>query len=132
MSSQATLRSSEPEVLDRGALSKARLWYESVRQQSRLIGTYSPDVSTSRAGTRLGSLRPLEDPIFVLGCPRSGTTYLGGLMAEVRDSTYIFEPQILKYYVRLVVQGKVSQRHASTVYRQGPVSYTHLTLPTKA
>ncbi len=115
----ATPTKNEPELLERSALSRGRLWYESARQQSRLITRNSPDVMSSRWETRLKALHSVTEPLFIIGCPRSGTTYLGTLMAELRDSTYIYEPQILKYYVRLVRQGKVSRRHAAAVYRLG-------------
>lgn len=109
----------EPELLERNLLSRARLWYESIKQQARLISQNSPDITSSPMSTRLAAMRPITNPVFILGCPRSGTTYLGTLMAELRDSTYIYEPQILKYYVRLIRQGMVSNRHAAALYRLG-------------
>lgn len=107
----------EPAVLERGILSRGKLWVESMQQQSRFIDRYSPEVDTSRIATRLRSLRSIDRPVFILGCPRSGTTYLGSLLAEMRDSTYIYEPQILKYYVRLVRDEFAGPRHASLLYR---------------
>lgn len=108
-----------PELLERGALSRTRLWYESLRQQSRLISRTSPDITSSQFRTRVRALQRIDEPVFILGCPRSGTTYLGTLLAELRDSTYIFEPQILKYYVRLLMQNRAGRVHALAVYKLG-------------
>lgn len=109
----------QPVLLERDTLSRAKLWYESLQQQAKLIDANSPNVSTSRLKVRAKALGPLRQPVFVLGCPRSGTTYLGTLLSELRDSTYIYEPQILKYYVRLVRQAKVTSLHADAIYRLG-------------
>lgn len=38
------------------------------------------------------------NPIFVLGCPRSGTTVLGECLGRARDTTSLGEPLFLRYF----------------------------------
>lgn len=108
---------SEPVLLERGPLSRLRLWQQTTQQARRTVVT-APS-RTERAQIRLRSLKPMSDPIFVLGSPRSGTTYLGSLLASLPGATYFFEPQLFKYYVRLLHEDRVSERHAALVYRLG-------------
>ena len=77
----------------------------------------SPPAGGWRA--RVGSLRPLERPVFILGCPRSGTTYLGSLLSAIPNVSYFYEPPIMKYYARLVYEGRVSPAAARRFYRLG-------------
>lgn len=92
----------------------ARKWQETVTF-SRLMQLDKPP---GRLRTRLLALGPVRRPVFVLGSPRSGTTYLGTLLSAVPGASYFFEPPILKYYSRLVYDGEVSTEEAGRFYRR--------------
>jgi hypothetical protein len=92
-----------------------RKWQETIRF-ARLKQLAPPD-GGRRA--RVGSLRQLERPVFVLGCPRSGTTYLGSLLSAIPGVSYFYEPPIMKYYARLVYEGRTSPAEARRFYRFG-------------
>lgn len=66
---------------------------------------------------RLSAFGPLPDPVFVLGCPRSGTTYLGELLEELPEVSYYFEPPILKYVSRFVYLSQSPSWQISLFYR---------------
>lgn len=89
-----------------------RKWQETITF-SRLM---QPDDLPGRWQTRLRSLGPIRRPVFVLGSPRSGTTYLGTLMAAIPGASYFFEPPMLKYYSRLVYEGEVSTAKTRRLY----------------
>lgn len=81
--------------------------FSRVEQQAHLPGRWL---------TRAGALGPVRRPVFVLGSPRSGTTYLGALLAAIPGVSYFFEPPILKYYARLVYDGEVPLARARRFY----------------
>lgn len=89
-----------------------RKWQETITF-SRLM---QADDLPGRRQTRLLAVGPVRRPVFVLGSPRSGTTYLGTLLSAIPGASYYFEPPILKYYARLVYQGEVSTRRARRLY----------------
>ncbi len=60
----------------------------------------------------------LESPVFIIGAPRSGTTFLGGCIAELPEISYFFEPVITKAAVRAVYTKEWSSRKAGWIYRQ--------------
>lgn len=66
---------------------------------------------------RAAAFGPIRAPIFILGCPRSGTTYLGNVLEMIPGVSYYFEPPIIKYYTRLIYEGKVSDKSATLFYR---------------
>jgi len=74
--------------------------------------TYRNEVAQSRQRTRRWSavrvarlLRPnLRRPIFAIGAPRSGTTFLGDCLSVVPDISYHFEPVVTKAAVRYVFE----------------------------
>lgn len=66
---------------------------------------------------RFSAFGPLADPVFILGCPRSGTTYLGELLENLPEVSYYFEPPILKYLSRHVYQGSIASRKLGFFYR---------------
>jgi hypothetical protein len=92
-----------------------RKWEETIRFAR--MKQLSPPAGGWRG--RVGSLGPLERPVFILGCPRSGTTYLGSLLSAIPDVSYYYEPPIMKYYARLVYEGRVSPAEARRFYRFG-------------
>lgn len=63
----------------------------------------------------------LEDPIFVVGAPRSGTSFLGYAIGALPGISYQHEPTATKSAVRYVHEGEWSMRFArlyfKTVYR---------------
>ena len=89
-----------------------RKWQETVTF-SRLM---QADGLPGRWHTRLGALGPVRRPVFVLGSPRSGTTYLGTLMGAIPGASYFFEPPMLKYYSRLVYEGEASTARTRRLY----------------
>jgi hypothetical protein len=92
-----------------------RKWIETLRF-SRL------DHVRSESGdwhTRVSSLGTIEQPVFILGSPRSGTTYLGSLLAAMPKATYFFEPPVMKYYARLVYEDRVEPASINRFYRLG-------------
>ncbi len=60
----------------------------------------------------------LVSPVFIIGAPRSGTTFLGDCIAELLEISYFFEPVITKAAVRTVYTKEWSYRKASWIYRQ--------------
>jgi LPS sulfotransferase NodH len=66
--------------------------------------------------TRSAVVRTIRAPVFVLGCPRSGTTFLGQVLDAVPGTSYYFEPAALKYFSRLVFEKRVTINQARRVY----------------
>jgi hypothetical protein len=54
----------------------------------------------------MSCLGSLGGPVFILGCPRSGTTFLGTILGALPKTSYYYEPAITKYFSRLVYQQK--------------------------
>ncbi|MFI0792159.1 sulfotransferase family protein [Micromonospora rubida] len=67
------------------------------------------------AGRKL-SLR-VERPIFILGAPRSGTTFLGSCVGALPDVSYHFEPRLTKAVARCVYEGSWTRQRASRYFR---------------
>ncbi len=77
--------------------------------------------SKKRAMT-LGRLRymlapNLQNPIFIIGAARSGTTFLGDCLAELPELSYHFEPVATKAAARYVYEGQWGKVKASIFYR---------------
>jgi LPS sulfotransferase NodH len=64
------------------------------------------------------ALPNIKSPVFVIGAPRSGTTFLGSCIAEIPEISYFFEPVITKAAVRAVYTKEWSYRKAGWIYRQ--------------
>jgi hypothetical protein len=69
----------------------------------------------------------LRRPIFIIGAPRSGTTFLGNSLGRLPGISYHFEPRLTKAAARCVYDGSWSARRAATVFR---LSYGALLLAT--
>lgn len=67
----------------------------------------------------------IHAPVFVVGAPRSGTTFLGASLGAVPGVSYHFEPRLTKSLIRLVYSGQWSDRRAQRVFR---TSYSSLLL----
>ncbi len=66
----------------------------------------------------VGSVFPnLSRPIFVVGAARSGTTFLGGCLAEIPEISYHFEPVATKAAARYVYDELWSHAKAKWFYR---------------
>jgi Sulfotransferase family len=67
----------------------------------------------------------LHRPLFILGAPRSGTSFLGGCIGRIPEISYHFEPLLTKVAVRCVHDGSWTQRRCAAVFR---LSYSTLLL----
>src|SRR5215831_19114852 len=67
----------------------------------------------------------LRRPIFVIGAPRSGTTFLGSCLGRLPEVSYHFEPRLTKAAARCVYDGSWSARRGGAVFR---LSYRALLL----
>lgn len=91
-------------------------WRHTLRQAHKLV---APAEFTQRQRVRLQSLRKIRRPVFILGCPRSGTTFLGQVLEALPSVTYYYEPPAMKYYSRLVYEDRVTIRQARRFYEWG-------------
>ena len=63
-------------------------------------------------------VRPsLDRPVFAIGAPRSGTTFLGQCLARLPEISYHFEPVITKAAVRCIYDGDWSYWYSRLLYR---------------
>ena len=69
----------------------------------------------------------LHRPIFVVGAPRSGTTFLGSCLGRLPDVSYHSEPRLTKAAAQYVYEGTWSERWSAAVFRN---SYRALLLAT--
>ena len=60
---------------------------------------------------------PPPGPVFVVGSPRSGTTFVGSALAKVPGVTYQFEPVAVKAAVPYIWSGTWSERTGARVVR---------------
>jgi hypothetical protein len=67
----------------------------------------------------------LVRPIFIIGAPRSGTTFLGSCIGALPEVSYHFEPRLTKAAARCVYDGSWSERRSAAVFR---LSYSALLL----
>lgn len=67
----------------------------------------------------------LHRPIFIIGAPRSGTTFLGNCIGQLPDVSYHFEPRLTKAAARCVYDGSWSERRCAAVFR---LSYSAMLL----
>lgn len=72
--------------------------------------------AAARRGTDRFSTR-VRRPIFVLGAPRSGTTFLGSCVGRLPDVSYHFEPRVTKAMARNVYDGSWSPARARRWFR---------------
>ena len=78
----------------------------------------SSQPARARGGPRLSVLDlRLREPLFVLGAPRSGTTFLGSCIGALPDVSYHFEPRVTKAAARQVYEGTWSTARAAGVFR---------------
>jgi Sulfotransferase family len=74
------------------------------------------------------SLDPrLHKPVFIIGAPRSGTTFLGNSLGRSPEISYHFEPRLTKAAARCIYDSSWGPRRGAAVFR---VSYAALLLAT--
>jgi hypothetical protein len=69
----------------------------------------------------------LHRPIFVVGAPRSGTTFLGSCLGRLPEVSYHSEPRLTKAAAQYVYDGTWSEHWSAAVFR---ISYRALLLAT--
>jgi hypothetical protein len=67
----------------------------------------------------------LHRPIFIIGAPRSGTTFLGSCIGRMPEVSYHLEPRLTKAAARCVYDGSWSEQRCAAVFR---LSYSALLL----
>lgn len=67
----------------------------------------------------------LHRPVFIIGAPRSGTTFLGSCIGRMPEVSYHFEPKLTKVAVGCVYHRSWSERRSAVVFR---LSYSALLL----
>src|ERR1700722_10500191 len=67
----------------------------------------------------------LHQPIFIIGSPRSGTTFLGACIGRMPEVSYHFEPRLTKAVAGRVYDGSWSERRSRRLFR---TSYSTLLL----
>lgn len=92
----------------------------------RIIKTVNVDRGNYRKRERSFSLEQLayllspnlRKPIFVIGAPRSGTTFLGDCLSVLPEVSYHFEPIATKFAASYVYEGHWNFDKASLFYRR--------------
>lgn len=69
----------------------------------------------------------LDHAIFIVGAPRSGTTFLGSCIGRLPEVSYHFEPRLTKAAAQYVYDGSWSKSRSAAVFR---LSYSSLLLAT--
>lgn len=65
-----------------------------------------------------GVLKPnLSRPLFIVGAPRSGTTFLGECIAELPEFSYHFEPVLTKAATRYIYEGRWENSFAAFFFK---------------
>jgi hypothetical protein len=111
-------RAARPPTLQLNAWRLASLTARGVASDRRERGREGvPNSAPPSAGrAALLDLR-LRAPVFVLGAPRSGTTFLGSCLGALPEVSYHFEPRVTKAAARQVYEGLWSEKHAARVFR---------------
>ena len=91
-------------------------WIRSTVRNERTHDTGRTRTLSAKKLVRL--VRPnLRDPVFAIGAPRSGTTFLGDCLAQLPELSYHFEPVLTKAAVRCIYDEIWSYRKARWIYR---------------
>lgn len=59
----------------------------------------------------------LGRPVFIIGAPRSGTTFLGSCIGRLPEVSYHFEPRLTKAAARCVYDGSWTRERSAAVFR---------------
>lgn len=60
---------------------------------------------------------PVRQPLFIVGSPRSGTTFLGRILSRLPSLAYYYEPSVIKYLAGPVYDQKISDAESRLLYR---------------
>ena len=95
-------------------------WFRIVRRTARSDRYSYQSKNRSISAWRLGRLivPNLRCPIFIIGAPRSGTTFLGKCLAALPEISYHFEPVATKVAARYVYEKIWGFTKARFFYRQ--------------
>jgi len=102
-------------VIELGPLPFIAKWRATIAQ-ARENNPRSLNTSVPKMVWRLLTTR-ISGPIFIIGSPRSGTTFLGRILNALPSVAYYYEPPIGKYFARLVYQDRVSLWQAKAFYK---------------
>lgn len=91
------------------------LLYRTVKADKRAYCVKARPFGINRLLTQLNP--SLERPIFLVGAPRSGTTFLGRCFSKLSGVSYHFEPIATKVMSRSVYEKSIDLRKASRFYR---------------
>ena len=70
----------------------------------------------NRPSARALDPRP-HRPVFIIGAPRSGTTFLGNCLGRLPEISYHFEPRLTKAAARCIYDGSWSARRGAALFR---------------
>ncbi len=83
------------------------------RRRARELAATGP-----AAPPRVPSAYPgLQSPVFVVGAPRSGTTFVGDCLARLTTVSYHHEPIAAKLWARDLHQNRLARSRAARMYR---------------
>jgi hypothetical protein len=113
MPHHSTLPNSAPLDVDLGS---AIYWLRQTYRNERIHSKgHRPHWTVARA---LRMLRPnLRRPVFAVGAPRSGTTFLGACLSKLPEISYHFEPVVTKAAVRHVFERDWPEYRLRLLYR---------------
>ncbi len=99
-------------------LSGFRLWGWARETAIADRRTYIRHPRPFSVGQAISAVRPnLKCPIFIVGAPRSGTTFLGACLGALPELSYHFEPVATKAAAQRIYAGNWSQVQARWFYR---------------
>ncbi len=99
------------------SLVNLRIWARRTVRADRSLYRKTPRPLTAGRIWRT-AVPNLRRPIFVVGAPRSGTTFLGKCVQAIPSVSYHYEPPATKAAARYVYEGTWSDRKARFFYRQ--------------
>ena len=92
-----------------------KLAYSTLRAD---LGYHDREMFSREGGRKIRSLWPsLERPIFLVGAPRSGTTFLGSCVGALSSVSYHFEPILTKAAAKRVYESSLPGFFLSMLYR---------------
>ncbi len=111
--SSDTMARPQPEVINWSTLPR---WARRtlLADQKTYVSTHRP-LSLSRLTSAI--FPGLRSPIFLIGSPRSGTTFLGQCLASLPNISYHFEPIATKAAARYVYDGTWSNFQSQWFYK---------------
>ncbi len=87
------------------------LWRKSIYQARKLRN--QPSISLLKSFV---SSRQFKPNVFIVGSPRSGTTFLGEILGNISQVSYYFEPPLTKYLVKFVYEHPEKKYFLKKIY----------------